>query len=236
MKRNIRRPLFILACLLPALLGMGGYPSKYSAEAIEARVIDAETKQVLEGVIVTANWELVGGFEGNTPVGQMKVLEAVTDKNGKFTFPAWGPEPRKKGYLRNRDPQLLLFKPSYEYKRLLNETSSKISMESLRRSEWNGKTIELKPFKGTIEAYEHQFESLNRDVERFAVDKPEECGWKKIPNTVRAMNRERTRLVAQGVNPHTLSSLDKELLMNDEYYTKKGGCGSPKAFFGDLQQ
>lgn len=212
------------------------YPATYAAEAIEARVVDADTKQPLEGVIVTANWELVGGFEGNTPVGQMKVLETVTGKDGKFTFPAWGPEPRKKGYLRNRDPQLLLFKPGYEYQRHTNEVSSKPNMASLRRSDWNGKTVELKPFKGTIEAYENQFESLNRDLERFAVDKPEECGWKKIPDMVRAMNRERKRLVAQGINPHTLSSLDKELLMNDEYYTKKGGCGSPKAFFEDLQQ
>ena len=236
MIRKIHYLCSILACVatLPACAAS---PLYYSADAIEAQVIDAETKQPLEGVIVTANWQLFHStVGGRVPGDQLMVLEAVTAKDGKFTFFAWGPKLALSGYLDNRDPQLLLFKPGYEYKRLMNQVSSKTNMASVRRSQWNGKTIELKKFKGTIQAYEDHFESLNNDLEHIAADNPEECGWRKIPDTIRAMNRERNRLVALGVNPNTLSSIDNELSMNDQFYTKKGGCGSPKEFFGGFKQ
>ena len=235
MKRNLTLILFCLG-LLPSLTACADrYPPAYSAEAITATVIDADTRKPLAGVVVTANWQLLGGMEGNYPVGQLEVLETVTDANGRFHFPAWGPKKRPKGYLREDDPQLLLFKPGYEYRRLANEVSSRINYDSVRRSVWNGKTIELKRFRGTMEAYENQFELLNGALGHIVADGPEECYWKKLPNTIRAMNRERLRLVARGVNPHTLSTVDKRLLMNDEYFTKKGGCGSPKQFFGDIR-
>jgi hypothetical protein len=226
----------ILGMLWP-LHACSDVPKEYAAEAIEARVVDAETRKPLKGVIVVIHWELKGGFEGNSPVGQMEVNETVTDKTGHFYFPAWGPRPRPKGYLRSSEPHILLFKPGYEYKRLANEVSSKVSMEPLRRSDWNGKTIELKPFKGTTEQYARHFESLNNDLEHIAADQPEECNWKNLPKIIMAMANEREVLERKGINPHTLSSIDKRLSMNDEYYAKKGGpvCGSPKEFLRNYQ-
>lgn len=230
--------LLVIGTMLPLVACATGYPSHYSAEAISAKVIDAETKQPIEGVIVTANWQLLGGIEGLSPIGQMQVLETQTGPNGVFRFPAWGPLERSKGHLLNADPQLLLFKPGYEYRRLDNmlEAAWAKLREPLRRSDWSGRIIVLKPFRGAIADYEDKFESFNRELERIAADNPKECGWKKIPNTIRAMNRERSRLISEGANPNTLSSIDKRLLMSDEYFTKKGGCGSPKAFFEDLQK
>lgn len=228
MKRNIRHLLFILVCLgTPPACAADEYPATYAAEAIEARVVDAATKQPLEGVIVTANWELVGGFEGNTPVGQMKVLEAVTDKNGKFTFPAWGPEPRKKGYLRNRDPQLLLFKPSYEYKRLANEVSSKISMESLRRSEWNGKTIELKKFKGTTEEHAKHISWLSTDMDRIHdyARGAKTCTWKSTPQMLVALHKISFDFEKQNVRPYG------GRIHRIEDIPAHPECGSPKEYF-----
>ncbi|NIR44012.1 MAG: hypothetical protein GWN83_08465, partial [Gemmatimonadetes bacterium] len=71
--------MFYRIVLLAAALSLQAcYPITYSAEEIEARVVDAGTKEPLEGVIVTANWQLVGGWEGHTPKGQMKVMETVT--------------------------------------------------------------------------------------------------------------------------------------------------------------
>lgn len=141
---------FVLLALSPVFLGMSGYPSKYSAEAIEARVIDADTKQPIEGVIVTANWELEDStFAGNVPVGQLMVMEAITDKNGRFYFPPWGPKKPPKGGLRNKDPQLLLFKPGYRSRGLVNEFRERMYEEPVRRSEWSGKIIEMKKFTGT---------------------------------------------------------------------------------------
>jgi hypothetical protein len=125
----------------------------YSAEAIEARVVDADTKQPLEGVIVTANWELRGGglaLGGSTAVGQIQVMEAVTDQNGRFFFPAWGPIKQFKGELHDKDPQLLFFKSGYAYRILWNDyRGDPPAMKVVHRSQWNGKTIEMKKFMGT---------------------------------------------------------------------------------------
>ncbi|MHB8535099.1 MAG: peptidase associated/transthyretin-like domain-containing protein [Sulfuricaulis sp.] len=159
--------LFVLGALvsLPACAG----PLTYSAEPIEAWVVDAKTKQPLEGVVVTANWQLEEGtLGGSVPAGQLMVLESVTDKNGRFFFPAWGPKRVPKGHLVNDDPQLLLFMSGYEYQRLNNPYSSnrELRLRPVRRSVWSGRTIELKKFVGTpkqrLEMLERSIPSLGR--------------------------------------------------------------------------
>lgn len=235
-----RKLLFFPLLLMVLLLPLQSCAFYYSAEPIEAWVVDANTKQPLEGVIVVAHWQLKGGLEGGNPVAQMMVMETVTDKNGRFHFPGWGPKLRSlSGRLKTESPEILLFKSGYEYQSLRNELTNETlrgELEIPLKSDWNKKTIKMEKFKGTVEAYKNNFESFNRGLERIAADNPEECGWRKIPNTIRAMNHERMRLMAQGVNPNTLSSIDKELLMNDDYFTKKGSCGSPKEFFKDIQK
>ncbi|BAV33337.1 hypothetical protein SCL_1022 [Sulfuricaulis limicola] len=229
-----------LLCLLFMFMALPAcaaeYPPTYSAEAIEAWVIDAETKKPIEGVIVTANWELVGGFEGNTPVGQMKVLETVTDKDGKFTFSAWGSEPRKKGYLRNRDPQFLLFKPSYEYRRLVNEVSSKISMASLRRSEWNGKTIGMKLFKGTQEEYAEHIYRLGSDMDSMLdfARGDKDCNWKKTPRMLTALHKMSLHFEAQGTKLKGWRLGQRIIRTDDIPHNAK--CGSVEEFFRSYLQ
>lgn len=227
MKRNIRFP--VLFCLITAQPACSDTLT-YSAEPIEAWAIDAETKKPLEGVVVTANWQLTGGFEGGYPKGQAMVMETATDAKGRFYFPGWGPKmhlPDRK--LREDQPQIVLFKPGFRHRILTNTfRGGRYS----GKSEWSGRAIELRPFKENLVAYEEHFESLNRILGYIVADNPKECGWKEIPGTIRAMNRERRRLIALGVNPTTLSTIDNRLLRNDRFFTHKGGCGSPKKFFG----
>ncbi len=197
MKRNLTLILLWLG-LLPSLSACADrYPPTYSAEAISATVIDADTRKPLAGVVVTANWQLLGGMEGNYPVGQLEVLETVTDANGRFHFPAWGPKKRIKGYLREDDPQLLLFKPGYEYRRLANEVSSRINYDSVRRSVWNGKVIELKRFGGTGEGYAEHVYRLDGNLDRMRDG--EQCEWKSIPRMLVALHHMRERFDAEGI-------------------------------------
>lgn len=172
------------------------YPPSYSAEAIEARVIDAETKQSLEDVIITANWELRGGglaLGGSSYAGQLMVMEAVTDVNGKFYFPAWGPIRQSKGELQENDPKLIFFKSGYRYKILSNEIRNDpdAALEPVRRSRWNGRTIALERFKGTVEEYARHLSSIDIDL-RFAYDN-ENCELKHVPRMVAALHREEKR-------------------------------------------
>ncbi|MGD8642133.1 MAG: hypothetical protein PVG89_15960, partial [Gammaproteobacteria bacterium] len=98
----------------------------FSAEPITATVVDADTKQPLKDVIVVAHWQLVeGGFlDSSVPAGELMVMEAVTDAQGKFHFPEWGPKYKFMGRMKNEDPELIIFKPGYEFKALANEWSS----------------------------------------------------------------------------------------------------------------
>lgn len=219
MKRNIQR-LFLLLGFLTTQSACSDLPKEYSAEAIEAQVVDAETKKPIEGVIVTINWQLLGGFEGGNVLGQMKVMETVTDKTGRFYFPAWGPERRTRGYLREA-PQLLLFKSGYEYRRLANEyrfTPEERSQE-VRRSDWNGKTIELRLFKGAMDEWARQLGLLMTSL-RFVED---DCNWKKTPRIILALGLEEEKLRGSGI---IRSFYSVDYVRTDE---KK--CGSPKEFF-----
>ncbi len=214
--------LLLLASTLP--LAACAMPLTYSAEPIEARVIDADTQQPLAGVIVTANWQLEKGTPGgNIQVGQLMVMEAVTDKDGKFTFPGWGPKTVWKGFFTNEDPQLLLFKSGYEYQRLYNKYNStrELRTRKVRRSDWSGKIIELKPFKGTQEVYARTLSSLSISL-RFAYDN-ENCEMKSVPRMLITLYLEEKRFREAKVY-NSLPSLNHEL--HDSEYQDKCGIRS----------
>jgi hypothetical protein len=168
-------------------------PPTYSAEAIEAWVVDEDTGQPLEGVIVVAHWELMGGLHPDT-IGQLMVMEAVTDTNGRFHFPKWGPKLRPvSGFLHNDDPQLILFKSGYHYSILANEVTSEVNTSSVRRSEWNQQTIKLKKFTNHLQEYGGNIHYIEENL-RFAFNS-KSCEWKRIPRMLIALDQEKTRLL-----------------------------------------
>lgn len=249
-KRGIM--LFLLFGLLIAQPACSGSPSYYSAEAIEARVVDAETKKPIEGAVVAANWQLYySTVGGRVPGSQLMVMEAVTDKDGRFHFPAWGPKkvPKYKpqkgdvwiahipflvpdSYLDNHDPQLLLFKSGYEYKRLINEVSSKTNMASLRRSEWNRKTIELKKFKAAGEEYAEHVHQLDNDLEwaRYGLmGVLDDCEWKKIPRMLVELHRIGEQFASRGVKLKGWQIGARIRKVTDVGDQEK--CGSAEEFF-----
>jgi hypothetical protein len=198
-------------------------PPMYSAEAIEAWVMDEDTGQPLEGVIVVADWELETRWE-SPPAGQMMVMETVTDAKGRFYFPAWGPKPRwpLEGELVFKDPRILLFKSDYEAKGLQNEVTSHPNTSPVRQSDWNGKTIKLKKFTGSLERYANKVGYIDDSLD-FAF-RHHDCSWKQIPRILVAIDQEKRRLKEKGI-PNDLRSIE---------YRDKGfnsaHCGSMRDF------
>lgn len=217
--------LLVISSVLPLAACANDYPSHYSAESIEAKVIDAETKKPIEGVIVTANWQLLGGIEGSYPVGQMQVMETQTGQDGVFRFPAWGPLKRPKGHLRENDPQLLLFKSGYEYRRLGNymEASWGKLREPLRRSDWNGRTIALKLFRGTEEEYARHLGFFETSLDALL---EEECAWKRVPRMILAVSTQSDIFRVKGL--YALPSIES---LDIRYKKLESKCGSVKEFF-----
>lgn len=210
--------LFVLT-VFPACAGL-----MYSAEPMEAGVVDADTKQPLEGVIVVAHWELERGTPGGSvPAGQLMVMETVTDSQGKFSFPGFGPKPAVTSHLVHKDPELILFKSGYRYQILTNEYSGDIELRTraVRRSEWNGKTIELKPFKGGAVEYANHLGSLNNNL--YPLLGSDSCEWKKIPHMLLALTQQSRIFKKAGI----------EALYDVNVYlpVSENKCGSPKVFF-----
>ena len=70
--------VFMVVCF-SLLAGYGYYRS------ITGTVIDAETMKPIEGAVVMVEWTKQEGF-GDYHTASVKVLEAVTDKNGKVSL------------------------------------------------------------------------------------------------------------------------------------------------------
>lgn len=224
--------VLVTSICLPACAGYP--PLTYTADPIAAKVIDADTKQSLEGVVVVAHWELERGtVGGNVPVSQLMVMETVTDKDGRFTFPGWGPKTVWDSFLVDKAPQLLLFRSSYDHRVLRNEynSSRELRIKPIRRSEWSGKTIELKPFKGTAEEYAEHVHALDNDLEfaRYG----EDCEWKKIPRMLVALHRMSEYFDSQGVKLQGWQIGARIRKVTDVGNEKQ--CGSPQEYFKTYQ-
>jgi len=213
------------ACLLPSLLlALAGCDQFiYRADSIEGWVVDAGTGKPLEGVIVVANWELEGGFEGGVPIDELQIYETVTDERGRYYFPKWGPKFALFGKLQDVSPGLLFFKRGYRYLALGNEWHT--GMDTTK-SDWNGKTVKLERFVGTLAQYADSLDNLSSTLENVghnvADSGGDPCGWKQFPRILRELDRLESEFRQAGVVKGTVVSF---LKANDDLLQRKG-CGS----------
>lgn len=196
-----------------------GYPSTYRAEAVGGSVIDAQTQQPIAGVIMIAHWQLEYPFAHVAPRGEMMVLETVSDDQGNFQFPAWGQKLRPWGWARigSKNPQILLFKPGYKPSFVMDEATLHPDLGSVRRSQWNGKAIELEARPADDERYAdllHMLAHLLGD----AVFEFGTCDWRSTPRMLAAIEREHRVLPKNVRNLVSLSDF--------ETMAKPAKCGS----------
>ena len=142
--RSLARLLLI--ALLPLAIEACADPY-YTIAPIEAWVVDADTGAPIEGAVVTANWQLVGfSYDtGGRKLGQLEVMETVTDKNGRFYFPGFSKVNLSGNVLREEDPQILIFKSGYRYMRWTSDypIGKEEEQGSYRRSGVNGQKLRM---------------------------------------------------------------------------------------------
>lgn len=207
------------ALLIILALPLQACTTTNSAKSVEGWVVDTETHQPLEGVNVVAHWSMhIPGFNGQEEI--IKLMEAVTDKNGRFYFPAWGPEPVPPdipwdAFRGFEYPGIAFFKSGYEEKGVSNEISGPRPKAGVTESDWNGKTIEMKKFKGSLEVY-----AIFRPT---IISGYGNCGWKKIPNAMVAVFKEAERLNQQ--------KIDNSWPTIRELENSGEKCGSVREFF-----
>jgi len=233
--RNLLLTLVFLG--LVACKTLAGYPATYSAEDIEAWVIDAETKEPVADVVVVARWVLQGGMHTDE-VGSLKIMETVTGPDGRFYFPAWGPEFRPpRTFLWNQDPELLIFKPGYRFVSLYNTEHFKARKHGKRSSTYDGKKIEMERFTRTAEKYVRHLHFL--DTSLSWAHRVAECKWKLIPRMIIAV--EKQKYVAHRLGKVRPIDVDVQAFRNYlvNSFTLYGGrdpCGAKEFFTKWIKQ
>jgi hypothetical protein len=133
---------FVLIVALQALPGCALAPPVYWAEPIRGRVVDADSGEPISGAVVIADWKLYcGGIGHGGHRDSLLVQSTLTDVNGEFSFEKWGPKKRPGSGVLDNAPHIVVFKSSYDYENLWNESDSNWFV---RRSDWDGKTVALK--------------------------------------------------------------------------------------------
>jgi hypothetical protein len=225
----LRRSLLLLLIntLLPGCVF--ARPLVHVATSVSGRVIDAENGQPLKGVIVTINWELTGGMH-HYPQGQAHVDETVTDAQGKFTFAGWGPKPAPvAAHLYESTPQLLFFKSGYAWDKCVSDLDTDVNTRVPLSSDCDGKTMKLKKFTGSLEAYAKRL-SLLDDYFRFAFTPDGNCEWKQIPRMLVAMHQERLLLDKAGLPPNAQKPHSLEYRTKALSPAESKRCGSIEEF------
>lgn len=211
-----------------------------SAEAIDSQVVDADTGAPIEGANVVAYWQIdTGSLTGDSlPCGAAGVEEAVTDRDGKFHLPSWGPTlPGCGGSMSNGEPMIYVFKPGYHYGRYSNGLGS-TAIVFRTFDYWQNKQMKLQAFANpdlrdqSPNGVFRDFNLLEDDLGDFVVNMPSQCNWKKIPNMLRAIALQEKAFNDAGIKYVGMIGL---MIINDQSYQKLApSCGSPKAFIEEL--
>lgn len=226
--------LFSALCLSGCALGL----VPLSANPIDSRVVDIDTGAPIEGAVVLAYWELYSGsLSGDSlPCGSANVEDTVTDKDGNFHIPGWGPtKPGCSGEMRQGNPQLYVFKPGYYFIDVPNgfpDTKYVVTTDAWRDGPLPLKAIQDADPKKKAAEEVRNVHSLEVSITLFIEDMPKQCNWKKAPNMIRALALQRQVFDQAGYRPFGLIDM---LTINNQWYQQSAAqCGSPKAFIEGL--
>ncbi|HEX3096534.1 MAG TPA: carboxypeptidase-like regulatory domain-containing protein, partial [Usitatibacter sp.] len=175
----------------------------FSGEAVHGVITDAQTGEPIEGAVIVARWgslayqyRLEGsGYMQGEP---LHVDEAVSDAKGRYAIRGWRREHPVAVRPDDRaDPLLALFKPGYEPLVVRNDAGRyRAGRDSggRRPSDWNGGTIRLKRWSGSLGEYA----TLLASFQFGGLDWMAKDAWKAMPRMVLALHQEKRRLGNDG--------------------------------------
>jgi hypothetical protein len=213
--------IIALAAALVIVSGCSRGNFVYSAEPISAQVVDADTGVSLEGVNVLVAWELRAGM-GHSLVGYINVSEDITDRDGRFHFPGWGPTPNidSGSAVPAESPVLLFFKSGYRSKAVENERPTGTARPLLNMtSDFDGKKIVLEKFAGSPGEYAKTFFVIRNDIDNLL--RNGQCNWRSMPKFLWA-----THLQHQQFQSHGIEALRSIEDMDDSDKKNRPRCGS----------
>lgn len=194
----VRRAMVAVGASL-LLAATSGCTREYSARPTYGFVVDAETRRPIEGAVVLAHWDLEFGLEGGSAYSWV-VMETLTNAEGRFDFPAWGPrrvpdflpgEARLKGH----DPLVVFFKLGYQG---IAQTQSQASKDYRRPKEFptagpavrewylNGETFHYRPAGNDEQRMAEELQSFSLELDHLPGSP---CIFFDIPRSFRALEQ-----------------------------------------------
>jgi hypothetical protein len=178
----------LLLCAALFVSPLSGCATSYHAEAIEGWVVDAATEKPVEDVVIVARWTADHPMTGGE-IEQVQIFETVTDKDGRYTFPAWGPKwSTSVGVMRYRSPEISLFKAGYLPRGVSN--SLYFDRKIISSFSYNKQKLKLERFTGTLREYASSLSlsDLKNSLWKAGHDGGSPCGWKSFPRMLRALD------------------------------------------------
>lgn len=210
--KRIRAFLYLLPVLFAAWLFI---PNYYYSPQMTARVVTAEGKPVA-GAIVLASWTVHRGWT-NYPLGQLKVAEVISDANGWFRIPAWGPV-RSESVLNVQEPVIRIFKPGLVPLIIYNvEGVGMSSAEHIIRFRLQGQTVTLERFSGTPAQYVDALLPFLASLDQIQGASGVRCQWRDRHRILLAVKDLPAALTT---GRPVVARYDNEFLMSN--------CGDPQ--------
>ena len=189
---------------------------QFSEPGLTAKIVDAVTKQALEGALIFGyHATQTGGVGGGRGLAeQVRSFETQTDADGVFTLPAWNTGDRViKGDAMSLFPMIAIYKPGYE---MVHQNGKSIA-------QWRpktgivGTTYELKDNVYDWTKYPYVLQPAKTEQERyFALNDSSmammfigECGWEAYAKTLLVQHEERKAMIREFV--------PRESIGNDGY-------------------
>ncbi len=113
---------FPILLLVLIFLSNGCATMAGSWPAYHGKIVDAQTREPLEGVIVLAAWHGTSSSFAHSQSGCFHLESSRSDKNGEFVIPEWKDKEKKSRGIMDRYIKFHLYRPGYEYMTLFEET------------------------------------------------------------------------------------------------------------------
>jgi len=190
--------LIILSTMLGLIAACTSFPRIYSGDEIHGWVINSKTKQPIKDVVVVEAWGLQGGIHVDH-TANIHIAETLTDENGYYSFPDWGPRFTMSGWMDRSSPYLKFYKFGYVPNRMGNRISGNPNIDNTV-SEHSGKKIKLEKFDGTPKQYSKKLGSVSSFLRLGDSHGPFACMWKQVPVFTSEMIKTRRHFRQNGVS------------------------------------
>lgn len=188
----------ILICLSVSVLVIGTISDAFAKDRVySGRVINADTKEPIEGAIVVAYWLEATKTLAGDDTRLKDVKETLTDKEGKWSI--IGPEHEGRSFIRfilsffggykTREPSFIVFKPGY-----CSWSSRSFGLDACKKLKPGGKG-------GFLEGKDTELPKLTNKEDRLKVMPSPVSGegaWEKQNEFIKMINEERKNLGLKG--------------------------------------